>query len=461
MLPASAGAVLETPAYDMFHAESDIVQKTDANLKPSQCPELPKEGQALDLMKTINIVLCNNRDTRASWFQLRSQAIGLNQTKVDAYIPSVTSDVSLSRSNSYSDGNTNVSSATGADISLGYTLFDFGVTRASIDAAEKSMQAAMLSYDSSLQGVIASTIGAYYDVLSADYNLQAAKQSLDFSSESYSAAQVRYEIGLVAMSDVLQAKASYSQAQLSVERAENALKLAQNDLLILMGYAPDHPLLIEDVDDSQLMSESLDVRVQDLVDKAKLNRKDLAASVKSLEASRASLEATKRGNLPKVNLSASQSYDADKFFENTQRTGRVGFSVSVPIFSGFTRAYSIKSSELDIKAQELSLEQKNMDIVQDVWTAYTNYKSAEQSWMTSFDAMNVATELNDIALGRYKAGVGDLLDVLSAQNSYTSALNSQIDARFALLTARINLVRAVGVLDLTNADPKTSIAGLQ
>lgn len=455
-----AHAVLDAPALDLFHAEADLTQ-TDQNLKPNECPNLPAQGQTINLMQTINIVLCNNRTTRASWFQLRSQAIGLNQTKVNAYIPNVTSDATLSRSNTHVDGSTTVSTSTSAGVTLGYTLFDFGVKSATVEAAETSMQAAMLNYDSRLQGVIASSIQAYYALLNASYSLDAAKESFKFAEESSKAAQARYEIGLVALSDVLQANASYSQSKLNVENAENRLQLTQNALLVLMGYTPDNALNISDVDDEILAADDLDVRVQDLVVRAHLNRKDLAAVEKSLESSRASLEATKRSNLPSVSVSASQSYDANKIFEDTQASSRIGFSVSVPIFSGLSRSYSIKSAEDQIKAQELSFEQTKLDIVQDVWTAHTNYKTAEQSWITSFDALNSATELRDISLGRYKAGVGSLLDVLSAQSSYASAINSHISTRFALLTSRIDLIRAVGILDLTNANPKQSLAALQ
>ena len=71
-----------------------------------------------------------------------------------------------------------------------------------------------------------------------------------------------------------------------------------------------------------------------------------------------------------------------------------------------------------------------------------------------------AAEFRDVALGQFKAGVGSLLDVESAQTSYSSALSSYISARFSLLTSRVDLIRAVGILNLENAEPTAPLARL-
>lgn len=460
LMSAPALAIIDIPAYDIYHAEADLAQ-VGKNLTPNSCPSLPRKGEKLDIMQTINIALCNNISTRASWFQLKSQAINLNSTKVGQYLPNVQASGTFGRNYTRTDGSTTDSTSSGLSASLSYNLFDFGVREATITSAEKSIQAAMLSYDSSLQGLIASTINAYYNLLASDYVLSAARENFKFSEQSLKAAQVRYDIGLVAKSDILQTQSSYSQAKLSVQQAENNQQLAKNALLVLMGYTPDNDITVKDIDDSILAEDQLDASVQSLVEQAKLNRKDLAAQKRSLESSYASLDATKRSNLPSVSISAGQNYGGRDFFKDTTNTGTLGFSVSVPIFSGLTRAYTIKSAEEQIKSQELSLEQTKLDIYNDVWNAYINYKTAEESWMISFEALSSAAEFRDIALGRYKEGVGSLLDVLSGQSSYAGALSSHISTRFALLNARVNLVRSIGVLDLSNANPNKSISELK
>src|SRR5690606_16037271 len=91
------------------------------------------------------------------------------------------------------------------------------------------------------------------------------------------------------------------------------------------------------------------------------------------------------------------------------------------------------------------------------YNAWNNYQTAKQSWDVSWDQLASAKQLKEVTLGRYQEGLGSILDVLSAQNQYRSALQSQLQTRLSLLTARIDLVRAVGVLDLETMKPGTQI----
>ena len=462
MVTAPAYAVLEIPALDVFGAQKQIDTQTAIKLKPSECPPIPQNGATLQVMEVVHIALCNNPSTRTTWFQLRAQATSLNQTKVTELLPDVSASSSLSHSSSRSDGSTDTSTSTSTSASLSYTLFDFGVREATIEAAEQSLQSAMSSYDSALQGLIASTLNNYYNLLSAGYSLEAANDALTFAKQSLDAAKARFKLGVVAKSDVLQAQSSYSQSVLSYEQALNAQQQAHNTLMTGMGADPATHVEIADIDDSMLIKDDFDMRVQDLISIANQERKDLQSQQQSLASSIASLEATKRGNLPSVSMSASQTISNIGINDRaTQASGSLGFSVSIPIFTGFSRPYSIKSSELGIKSQKLGIEQTKLSIAQDVWSAYNNYKTAEQSWMTSFDALASSSEFRNIALGRYKAGVGSLLDVQSAQSSYSSAQSSYISARFALLTSRVDLIRSVGILNLDNAMPATPVMELQ
>lgn len=456
-LPVSAHAVFDTPPADVFGAEAEIERNTGHGLRPNDCPDVPTVGTKINIIEVINITLCHNIQTRVSWFQLRSQAVGLNQTKVGQLLPNVSVNAGLNQNYTRADSRTDVVASSSAAASLSYTLFDFGVREATIESAEQSLQAAMTSYDSSLQGLIANTLSSYYQLLSSQYSLQATEDSLLFARRSMEAAQARFELGLVAKSDVLQAEASYAQTLLGLEQARNAVEQGYQSLAVTMGVDPATEFEIADIDESALAKDDLDVRVQELVDIALANRKDLKSAEQSLESSLASFEATKRSNLPTVSLSASQSYsDIDILNRDTPRTGALGFSVSIPIFSGFTRSYTIKSSELGIKSQRLGIQQTKLEIARDVRRAYQNYKTAEQSWLVSFDSLNSTAELRDIALGRYKEGVGSLLSLESAQSSYSSAQSSYINARFSLLSSRVDLIRAVGVLNKDNALPSAA-----
>jgi len=52
-----------------------------------------------------------------------------------------------------------------------------------------------------------------------------------------------------------------------------------------------------------------------------------------------------------------------------------------------------------------------------------------------------------VALGRYKAGVGSILDVLNAQSALASARQQRIQSTFNWNTSRATLAQSMGSLD--------------
>jgi outer membrane protein TolC len=58
-----------------------------------------------------------------------------------------------------------------------------------------------------------------------------------------------------------------------------------------------------------------------------------------------------------------------------------------------------------------------------------------------------------VALGRYREGTGDILDLLLAQRTLAVARAQQINARLAWFTALARLARNAGVLGLHGDNP--------
>jgi outer membrane protein len=83
----------------------------------------------------------------------------------------------------------------------------------------------------------------------------------------------------------------------------------------------------------------------------------------------------------------------------------------------------------------------------DVWEAYQNLSTATQTIRTTLDLLASAEQSERVALGRYKAGVGNILDVLNAQSALANARLQRIQAMLDWQVSRATLARAVGALD--------------
>jgi outer membrane protein TolC len=93
------------------------------------------------------------------------------------------------------------------------------------------------------------------------------------------------------------------------------------------------------------------------------------------------------------------------------------------------------------------MERVRLQVALDVWNAYQNLITATQSLRTTADLLNSAEQSERVALGRYQAGVGSILDVLNAQSALASARQQRIQSTFDWNVSRATLAQAMGNLD--------------
>jgi outer membrane protein TolC len=70
-----------------------------------------------------------------------------------------------------------------------------------------------------------------------------------------------------------------------------------------------------------------------------------------------------------------------------------------------------------------------------------------QALTTSTELVASAQESYNVALARYKAGVGTVTDLLNAQSALAGANLQKIQARFRWNLAKATLAKAIGVLE--------------
>lgn len=444
---------------DPFASEKKASGLVAPNLKPDNCSAEPDIKRKLTFNDIVIAALCHNPATRAAYMNLVAQA-ATYVSNYSAYLPTATANYSHVRSTSFGLDSKSTSVSSSYGMTLGMTLYDFGQREFRLEGAELALVAAGDNYNSTLQGTIATALLGYYTLLTAQNAVEVAKESESYSKASYEAAKLRHKVGDAPLSDELQAKGAYSQTLLATQQAQNGLSLQQASLALLMGLMADTPVEVADVDDISLAKDPFAAELKDLMEEAKQKRNDLLASRASLKSSEESLSALKRADLATVSATTDLNIGNDKldlFNRHASRNQAVGVSVSIPIFTGFSQTYNERAAEQSLEAQREGLRQTELTVAQDVWNSWHNYQTAKQSWQTSQELMENSTHLKDVALGRYKQGVGAILDVLNAETQYNSALQSTLQSRYNLLTSRVDLVRAVGTLNLETMHPEKAV----
>ena len=107
-----------------------------------------------------------------------------------------------------------------------------------------------------------------------------------------------------------------------------------------------------------------------------------------------------------------------------------GLGLSIPIMNGRTARTNWEKSKLTIKNLELTKEQGDQQLKQDIYTAYVDATAAIQKFNANKKAVETAQKAYDFANKRYELGLLSTFELLSTQNSLLTAKTQSLYAQF-------------------------------
>ncbi len=426
---------------DPFNTEAMLPPKPALRINGvsgDPCAPQPLD-HALNLQEVVNLALCNNPQTQVAWANSLTQAALVGESKA-GYLPSV----DLNASDNHTSGTTPGVDQRSAGVTFSYLLYDFGSRSANLENARQLLTAASTTQDSTMQAVFLAAVQDYYQVQATKAALDAALESERAAKESFAAAEARYNAGSATPADKLQAQTAYSQATLNRITAEGNLNNAHGTLANMIGLDANREVSLVPTNMTTI-PDHFESDISSLIEQARQRRPDLQAAAAQVKAAEASADAARAEGRPTISLNASSTQY--NYSGINSHGSQVGINLSVPIFSGYSTTYSLRAAEAQVGARNAQLEQVRLQVALDVWTAYQNLTTATQSLRTTADLLDSAEQSARVALGRYKAGVGSILDVLNAQSALASARQQRIQSTFNWNISRATLAQAMGSLD--------------
>lgn len=431
---------------DPLNTNIDALPKIPAGYQNEQAP-----CAAIDLSKPISLTevtetsLCNNPQTSEIWASARAQAAQLGIAK-SAYLPSLNDTLStnLGYASPESSARSNPTLNLSNSLVASYLLYDFGNRAATLENARQLLLSASASQSSTVQTVLLSATVAYYQVQANIAALDAAREVERASEESFKAAEARYKAGVATPADKLQAQTAYAQLTLTRITNEGNLQTAYGSLANVMGLPANQKITLagNQADAPQNILENVNTLIEQAVER----RPDLIASEAQLKAAQASIDASKTAAKPTISVAMSNSLQDGSQLDFSKNSS-LGLTVSIPLFNGYSPSYRIRAAEATADLRAAQRDRLKLQISLDVWTAYQNLRTALQSVTASEVLVSSAEQSYRVALGRYKAGVGNIIDTLNAQSSLATARQQKIQATLNANIARATLAQAMGSLD--------------
>ncbi len=396
-------------------------------------------GAKLSLEDCINLTLRNNPTLKAASLNTQVQQNKLAQTRSN-YFPQVNGNASYSRSNQEgANGWGKAQDGYSSSVSASQLIYDFGKTGLSNKIQKNNLYSSQSDEQNTINEIIYQLKQAYYGVLNAEESRNVYAQSVEQYEEQLKRAKASYSVGTRPKIDVTTAEVNLNNAKLNLIKGENSVKTAYYNLTNIMGVYDENPsfTLVQ-----KNTIPEYNITIDEALKEAQNNRPDLLSTQLKLENAKRNVSLAKTGYAPSLTANGSYGWSGQDF--PLYDRWSVGAGISVPIFSGLSTYNQVKESKNNMQIAYSNLTAKEQSILLDVKTCYFNFEEAKSRIPLAELSRKQAQENYDLAVGRYKVGVGNYIEVKDAEITLSNAKLSYISAVFDYNLAIANLERAMG-----------------
>ena len=414
-------------------------------------PDLLTRVNTLTLGDVVDLALRNNPETQISWANARAAAAAYGGSKA-LYYPTINAEIGVTHLKStptFSNDSVLRPSLTqtnyGPTVSVSWLIADLGGRAGTIENARQALIAANWMHNATIQNVVLEVERAYFNYMANKGLVESERLSVKEAETSLASTQQRQHVGLATIADVLQAKTAFSQATLTLETTEGELQTTRGALAAAMGLPANAPYDIEaaPATNGGPATDSVDA----LIAQAVQSRPDLASAQAEYRAAISNVRAARGGLFPSIQATGT----GGRTYVQTLPGGASNYTLSVglaiPMFSGFARQYAVKRAHAEADAALGRAASVKQQVQFQVFSSYYALQTAARRVNTADDLLESAQSSEDAALGRYRAGVGLFVDLLTAQSALASARAQQVQARWVWQTALAQLAHDTGVLD--------------
>lgn len=395
-------------------------------------------AETLTLEECIATALAEHPDLVAAEGKVRSAQAGIGQAAADKK-PQVDAGASYTRNDSRFADSDSGSYNTGVQVSQ--SIFDWGRANLRIGGAKLSKNAAEADYLQTRDNVIADVRSSYYALNRSIRQHQVAQTRYDNYRQRLDWARSYYQVGTKARIEVSKAEADLANSKLTLVRTESSAQQSKAELASAMGVPLTRIASIKDV----LDYEDWNIAIEEAVKKAVDNKPEILAQQQRVEYAKTNVALQKKGMSPSVSASGGYSAYGSAPFDDNSWNAKVSFSV--PIFDGGLTKSKVEGAEADLMTASAQLDSLSNSVMLQVRKAWESLVEAKQSLAASQESERYAKETLDLAQGRYKAGVGDSLEISDAVDSYATAQANTVLSLYDCKEAQLALEKAMGGLD--------------
>jgi len=319
----------------------------------------------------------------------------------------------------------------------------FGKNRAALNAALGAANAAAADADAARVLLASNVARGYVQWARLNEQLVVAKRTLAQRDETLRLVRDRVSAGLDTRLELRQSEGGLPEARQQIEALNEQVAIAQHALDALIGQ-PDASAALTPPVLQAIRTMPLQATLPaDLLGR----RADVAAARWRVEAATQDVKNAKAQFYPNINLVAFAGFQSIGFgnlLRSDSQEWGVGPAIRLPIFEGGKLRANLRGKNADLDAAIESYNATVLDAVRDAADQVSSNLSITRQQAEQRNAQDAAEGAYDIAVQRYRAGLGNYLNVLTAETTVLVQRRQAVDLAARALETQIGLARALG-----------------
>ena len=289
----------------------------------------------------------------------------------------------------------------------------------------------------------------YYQLSASKTQLNILDANIERLQKLANDAAIMYKNGFAEKLDVDKVNVQLNNLQTEKLKANNSVTIGFMGLKMLMGMPVKDSLVLTDIiNESNL---STDVLYEDNFEYG--IRKDFQYLTTVKKLSEFNIKRYQLSFLPTITMNGSYTKNAQRtkfdFFDsngNWFKTSLIGLNINLPLFNGGARVAKINKAKLELQQVDNQMAALKNNIDNELSQAKLNYMSSVATVNFQKKNMQLAENVYSQTKKKFEAGTGSNTEISAAQADLVAAQNNFMNALYAALIAKVDLLKASGKL---------------
>ncbi|GAP65546.1 outer membrane protein [Mizugakiibacter sediminis] len=329
-------------------------------------------------------------------------------------------------------------------LKFGYGFDLWGGKRAAWEAALGEARAAEVDAQAARLLLSADVTRAYLALANAYERLDLARDERTRAERTLELTRQRVQAGIDNQLQLRQAEAAVPAAEQRQAAAQQDIDTARAALAALLGRGPDRGLAIERPRPLAPAALALPSNVPaDLLGR----RPDVVAARWRVQAAGKRIKTAKAAFYPNLNLAAAVGFAAlgtDGLLTAPSRYYQFAPALSLPLFDGGRLRANLAGADAQYDVAVAQYNQTLVNALRDVADGVAALRALDAQVDAQQRTLDSERSAFDLAMQRYRAGVGSYLEVLTVQQPLIAAEQQLAALRTARLDASVQLIEALG-----------------